>query len=75
MAVSTIISKFIKAATNKGKKPNFGALKTKLEKKVREGTATKEDKKALKQLRQKDTDAARKQKVSQFGQVVKLLYL
>lgn len=65
MATSKLIAQFIKSATNKGKRPNFGKLKTQLEKKVREGTATKEDKRALTELRQKDTSATKSQKVSQ----------
>ncbi len=65
MAASKLIAQFIKSAMNKGKRPNFGVLKTRLEKKVREGIATKEDKKALTELRQKDTSATKSQKVRQ----------
>ena len=65
MAMGKLIAGVIKAAKNQGRQPNFGAMKTKLEKKIREGTATKEDKELLKEIRKKDTSATRSQKVRQ----------
>ena len=63
MAASKLLAQLIKTAKSKGRQPNFGAVKTRLEKKVREGTATKEDKQLLKEnLRQKDTAATKSQK-------------
>lgn len=65
MAASKLLAQLIKTAKSKGRQPNFGAVKTRLEKKVREGTATKEDKQLLKEIRQKDTAATKSQKVRQ----------
>ena len=65
MAMGKLIATAIKAAKNQGRKPNFGAIKTKLEKKIREGTATKEDKGLLKEIRKKDAAATKSQKVKQ----------
>ena len=65
MTIAKIMAGVIKAAKNQGRQPNFGAMKTKLEKKVREGTATKEDKELLKELRKKDASATMSQKVRQ----------
>jgi len=65
MAASKLLAQLIKTAKSKGRQPNFGAVKTRLEKKVREGTATKEDKQLLKEIRQKDAAATKSQKVRQ----------
>ena len=65
MAMGKVIAGLIKAAKSQGRHPNFGAIKTKLEKKIREGTATKEDKELLKEIREKDMSATRSQKVRQ----------
>jgi len=65
MAMGKVIAGVIKAAKKQGRQPNFGAIKTKLEKKIREGTATKEDRELLKELRKKDASATMTQKVKQ----------
>lgn len=65
MAMGKVIAGIIKAAKKQGKQPNFGAVKTKLEKKIREGTATKEDRSLLKEIRNKDTAATKSQKIKQ----------
>lgn len=65
MSMGKLIATAIKAAKNQGRQPNFGAIKTKLEKKIREGTATKEDKNLLKEIRKKDAAATKSQKVKQ----------
>jgi len=60
-----VIAGIIKAAKNQGKQPNFGVVKTKLEKKIREGTATKEDRSLLREIRNKDAAATKSQKIKQ----------
>ncbi len=65
MAMGKVIAGLMKAAKSQGRQPNFGAIKTKLEKKIREGTATKKDKELLREIRKKDASATRSQKVSQ----------
>jgi hypothetical protein len=65
MAMGKVIAGIIKAAKNQGKQPNFGVVKTKLEKKIREGTATKEDRSLLREIRNKDAAATKSQKIKQ----------
>lgn len=65
MTIAKLMAGVMKAAKSQGRQPNFGAIKTKLEKKIREGTATKEDRELLKKIRKNDMSATRSQKVKQ----------
>ena len=59
-----VIAAFAKGVT-KGKLPNYGVLKTKLNKLIREGDATAADKEALKILKSSDETATIRQKQAQ----------
>lgn len=65
MAASKAIAEFIKGALKTGRTPNFGKLKTELERKVSAGTATKQEKEILNELKDKDIAATRAQKARQ----------
>lgn len=60
-----IIKNFIQGAQKAGRPANYGRLKTELNKKVREGTATKAEKEALKKLNKMDAEATISQKISE----------
>lgn len=62
---SKLVQKMIEGAVKQGKKPNYGKMKTDLNKKVREGTATAGEKAALKELSKKDVLATMQQKARQ----------
>lgn len=62
---SKLLQKMIEGAIKQGKKPNYGKMKTDLNKKVREGTATAGEKAALKELGKKDVLATMRQKARQ----------
>ena len=64
-SATTIIRNFIQGAQKAGRPVNYGRLKTELNKKVREGTATKAEKEALKKLNKMDAEATVSQKISE----------
>lgn len=57
MAMSKLLAKAIKASTKSSGKPQYGKMKANLSKKVREGAASAEESKALKELRSMDAKA------------------
>lgn len=62
---SKFVSTLIKAASKGGKKPNYGKIKADLSKKIREGDASKQEVKALQELRKIDTSAERTARIRQ----------
>ena len=62
---SKFVSTLIKAASKGGKKPNYGKIKADLSKKIREGDASKQEVKALQELRKMDTSAERTARIRQ----------
>jgi hypothetical protein len=60
-----LLKELIKGASKKGKQPNYGKMKSDLSIKKREGSASKEELGALKELREADKSATRSQRIKQ----------